>query len=65
MHTIATDHGNKEHGTMNKSICQYPKGLKYNYKTLVSFVAQTKDKCFRINEGCPCENHALKYDFQD
>ena len=65
MHKIASDHGEKEDGTLNKSICQHPKGLKYNYKTLVTFIAQPKEKCFWIYEGCPCENRVKKYDFND
>ena len=65
MHAIASDHGEKEDGTFNKSICQHPKGLKYNYKTLVSFIAQPKEKCFWIYEGCPCENNVKKYDFNE
>ena len=65
MHTIASDHGDEEDGTLNKSICQHPKGLKYNYKTLVSFIAQPQERCFWIYEGCPCKNNVRKYDFQD
>jgi hypothetical protein len=65
MHTIASDHGDQEDGTLNKSICQHPKGLKYNYKTLVNFIAQPRKKCFWIYEGCPCESKVRKYDFND
>lgn len=65
MHSIASDHGEKEDGTYDKSICQHPKGLKYNYKTLVSFIAQPKRKCFWIYEGCPCQNKVQMHDFQD
>ena len=65
MHAIASDHGDKEDGTHNKSICQHPKGLKYNYKTLVNFIAQPREKCFWIYEGCPCENKVKKYDFNN
>lgn len=65
MHTIASDHGINEDGTLNKSICQHPKGLKYNYKTIVNFIAQPKKKCFWIYEGCPCENKVTEYDFND
>lgn len=65
MHAIASDHGEKEDETLNKSICQHPKGLKYNYKTIVSFIARPREKCFWIYEGCPCERKVRKYDFQD
>lgn len=65
MHAIASDHGEKEDGTLNKSICQHPKGLKYNYKTQVTFIAQPRRKRFWIFDGCPCETTARKYDFQD
>ena len=65
MHIIASDHGEKEDGTLNKSICQHPKGLRYNYKTLVSFIARPKQKCFWIYEGNPCKNKATKYDFKN
>jgi len=65
MHTIASDHGDKEDGTLNKSICQHPRGLKYNYKTLVNFIAQPKEKCFWIYEGCPCKNKVTGYNFND
>ena len=65
MHTIASDHGEEEDGTLNKSICQHPKGLKYNYKTLVNFIAQPRKKCFWIYEGCPCENKVKRYDFTE
>lgn len=65
MHSIASDHGDKEDGTWNKSICQHPRGLKYNYKTLVNFIAQPKEKCFWIYEGCPCENKVTEYNFNE
>jgi predicted choloylglycine hydrolase len=65
MHLIASDHGEKADGTYNKSICQHPKGLKYNYKTLVSFIAQPREKCFWIYEGCPCQSRVQKHDFQN
>jgi isopenicillin-N N-acyltransferase-like protein len=65
MHAIASDHGEKKDGTLNKSMCQHPKKIMYNYKTLVSFVAQPKEKCFWIYEGCPCKNKVSKYDFKD
>jgi hypothetical protein len=65
MHAIASDHGDTKDGTLNKSICQHPKGLKYNYKTLVTFIARPKEKCFWIYEGCPCKNNFHKYDFKD
>jgi len=63
MHLIASDHGDKGADTYNKSICQHPKGLRYNFKTLVSFIAQPKEKCFWIYEGNPCENKVKKYAF--
>jgi predicted choloylglycine hydrolase len=56
MHLIASDHGEKGTDTYMKSMCQHPKGLSYNFKTLVSFIAQPKEKCFWIYEGNPCEN---------
>ena len=65
MHSIASDHGDNEDGTLNKSICQHPRGLKYNYKTLVNFIAQPKEKCFWIYEGCPCKNKVAEYNFND
>jgi len=63
MHLIASDHGEKGTDTFNKSICQHPKGLRYNFKTLVSFIAQPKEKCFWIFEGNPCKNKVKKYGF--
>ena len=63
MHLIASDHGEKGTDTYRKSMCQHPKGLRYNYKTLVSFIAQPKEKCFWIYEGNPCENKVKKYSF--
>ena len=63
MHLIASDHGEKGTDTYMKSMCQHPKGLRYNYKTLVSFIAQPKEKCFWIYEGNPCENKVKKYEF--
>lgn len=63
MHLIASDHGKRDTDTYNKSICQHPKGLRYNFKTLISFIAQPKEKCFWIYEGNPCENKAKKYEF--
>ena len=65
MHVIASDHGEEEDGTLNKSICQHPRGLKYNYKTLVNFIAQPCQKRFWIYEGCPCENRVSEYNFND
>ncbi len=65
MHAIASDHGKEEDGTLNKSICQHSRGLKYNYKTLVTFIARPKEKCFWIYEGCPCKNNVRRIDFQD
>jgi|GEM_PF-2764904 len=64
MHLIASDHGTKDGDSNNKSICQHAKGLRYNFKTLVSFIAQPKEKCFWIYEGNPCENRVKKYGFQ-
>jgi predicted choloylglycine hydrolase len=63
MHTIASDHGEESDNSTGKSICQHPKGFKYNYQTLVSFLAQPKEKCFWIYEGNPCKNKVKKYDF--
>ncbi|MFC2069257.1 C45 family autoproteolytic acyltransferase/hydrolase [Chloroflexota bacterium] len=63
MHLIASDHGEKGTDTYMKSICQHPKGLRYNFKTLVSFIAQPKKKCFWIYEGNPCKNKVKKYTF--
>jgi predicted choloylglycine hydrolase len=65
MHLIASDHGEKIDGTHNKSICQHPEGLKYNYKTLINFIAQPREKCFWIYEGNPCKNNVKKYDFNN
>jgi len=64
MHLIASDHGEKGTDTYNKSICQHPKGLRYNFKTLVTFIAQPKHKCFWIYEGNPCKGKVTKYDFK-
>jgi len=63
MHAIARDHGEKGTDTDMKSICQHPKGLRYNFKTLVSFIAQPQEKCFWIYEGNPCKNAVKKYTF--
>jgi predicted choloylglycine hydrolase len=63
MHQIASDHGKKGTESFNKSICQHPKGLRYNFKTLVTFIAQPKENCFWIYEGNPCENRVKKYGF--
>ncbi|MFC1981477.1 C45 family autoproteolytic acyltransferase/hydrolase [Chloroflexota bacterium] len=63
MYLIASDHGEKGTDTYMKSMCQHPKGLRYNFKTLVSFIAQPKEKCFLIYEGNPCENKVKKYTF--
>ncbi len=63
MQLIASDHGEKGTDTFNKSICQHPKGLRYNFKTLVSFIAQSKEKCFWIYEGNPCKKKVKKYGF--
>lgn len=63
MHLIASDHGEKGTDTYMKSMCQHPKGLRYNYKTLVSYIAKPKEKCFWIYEGNPCENKVTKYEF--
>ncbi|NQT72258.1 MAG: hypothetical protein HQ553_05745, partial [Chloroflexi bacterium] len=63
INSIASDHGEKGTDTHMKSMCQHPKGLRYNFKTLVSFIAQPKDKCFWIYEGNPCENKVKKYTF--
>lgn len=63
MHAIASDHGEKGTDTFGKSICQHPKFLSYNFKTLVSFGAQPKEKCFWIYEGNPCKNKMKRYQF--
>jgi len=65
MHKIASDHGLEGEESFNKSICQHPRGLKYNYKTLVSFIAQPKQKCFWVYEGNPCKMNRKKYDFNE
>lgn len=65
MHAIASDHGDRKDGTYHKSICQHPKGLKYNYKTLVNFIAQPRKKRFWIYEGCPCKNKVTAHDFSN
>jgi len=61
MHTIASDHGDKASDTYHRSICQHHKFLRYNFKTLSSFIAQPREKCFWIYEGNPCENKVKKY----
>lgn len=63
MHLIASDHGEKGTDTYKKSMCQHPKGFRYNFKTLISFIAQPKEKCFWIYEGNPCNNNVKKYEF--
>lgn len=63
MMKIACDHGKKGTDSYHKSICQHPKGLKYNYKTLVSYIAKPREKCFWIFEGNPCKNKVKKYAF--
>jgi len=63
MHTIASDHGVIGESTEGKSICQHQHGLRYPYKTLVSFIAQPREKCFWIYEGNPCENQVKQYNF--
>lgn len=60
---IASDHGEKGGESDGKSICQHPKGFKYNYKTLVSFIAQPREKCFWTYEGNPCEMNVKKHSF--
>ncbi len=64
MHTIASDHGDKDDATLGKSICQHAKPLRYNFETLVSYIARPKEKCFWIYEGCPCLGQVKKYGFE-
>lgn len=61
MHAVASDHGDKASDTHHRSICQHRKFLRYNFKTLSSFIAQPREKCFWIYEGNPCENKVKKY----
>ncbi len=63
MHLIASDHGEKGTSTHMESMCQHRKDLRYNFKTLVSFIAQPKERCFWIYEGNPCENKVKKHTF--
>ncbi len=63
MEMIASDHGVPGEDTHQKSICQHSKGIRYNFKTLVSFIAQPKEKRFWIFEGNPCENKVKSYEF--
>ncbi|MCG8570931.1 MAG: C45 family peptidase [Spirochaetes bacterium] len=63
MHAIASDHGDKESDTYYRSMCQHKKILKYNFKTISSFIAVPRKKSFWIFEGNPCENKVTKYEF--
>ena len=65
MEVIASDHGVPGTETHKKSLCQHPKGYRYNFKTLVSFIAQPRERQFWIYEGNPCEKQVKKYDFID
>jgi isopenicillin-N N-acyltransferase-like protein len=65
MRAIASDHGAASDGTQGKSICQHAKPLRYNFQTLVSFIAKPKEKCFWITEGCPCRGNTKKHGFQE
>lgn len=56
MITIARDHGVKGEGNHHNSICQHPRIMRYNTKTLVSFIAQPRENRFWYSEGNPCEN---------
>jgi predicted choloylglycine hydrolase len=64
MYTIASDHGDKSDATFGKSICQHAKPLRYNFETLVSYIARPKEKCFWIYEGCPCLGKVKKHGFE-
>ncbi len=64
MEQIATDHGVPGSETEMKSICQHSKGFRYNFKTLVSFIAQPCEKRFWIYEGNPCEKKVKLYGFE-
>lgn len=63
MHKITSDHGEEGTDNFHKSICQHSKFLRYNFKTLVSFIAQPRKNCFWIYEGNPCEGRVKKYQF--
>ena len=63
MERIASDHGAPGTETHKKSICQHSKGFRYNYKTLVSFIAHPQGKQFWIYEGNPCEKRVKHYTF--
>jgi hypothetical protein len=63
MYTIASDHGDKSDASSGKSICQHAKPLRYNFETLVSYIARPKEKCFWIYEGCPCLGKVKKHGF--
>ena len=64
MHKMASDHGVTGDISEGKSICQHQRGLRYPFKTLVSFIAQPKEKRFWIYEGNPCENKVKPYKFE-
>ncbi len=63
MRAIASDHGDRDDGTFGKSICQHAKPLRYNFQTLVSFVAKPREKCFWIADGCPCRGEMKQFGF--
>lgn len=60
MKDIASDHGEPGTHTHMKSICQHAKKFKYNVITLVSFVAQPREKRFWYSDGNPCESQFEK-----
>jgi hypothetical protein len=65
MHRIAADHGDEADGTAGKSICQHAKLLRYNFQTLVSFVAQPRRRTFWVVDGCPCDGQEVEVNFED
>lgn len=65
MHRIAADHGVEADGTAGKSICQHAKMLRYNFQTLVSFVAQPRRRTFWVVDGCPCSGREIEVNFED
>lgn len=58
MISIASDHGGDDE-TKGKSICQHGK-----IKTVVSFIADPKEKKMYIFEGNPCEKNVKVYSFK-
>jgi hypothetical protein len=65
MHRIASDHSDEADGTAGKSICQHAKLLRYNFQTLVSFVAQPRHRTFWVVDGCPCNGREIEVNFED